>query len=60
VGFTFLQKKKSEKKKNWIHKVFRAREEEGEFQTLFGRLIDVKQKDFKYFGMSFSKVEILK
>jgi hypothetical protein len=34
VGFTFLQKKKSEKKRKlWVHKVFRAREEEGEFHT---------------------------
>jgi len=61
VGFTFLQKKKSEKKrKYWIHKVFRAREEEGEFHTLFGRLKDDRQKFFKYFRMSFSKFENLK
>jgi hypothetical protein len=30
-------------KKYWIHKMFRAREEEGEFHTLFGRLKDEKQ-----------------
>jgi len=40
--------------------VFRAREEEEEYHTLFGRLIDVKQTIFKYFGMSSSKVENLK
>jgi hypothetical protein len=37
VGFTFLQKKKSEKKeeiKYWIHEVFRAREEEGDSHTV--------------------------
>ena len=62
VGFTFLQKKKSEKKKRkyWIHKVFRAREEEGEFYTLFGRLKNDRQKFFKYFRMNFSKFENLK
>jgi len=64
VGFTFLQKKKSEKKKKKrkyrIHKVFRAREEEGEFHTLFGRLKDDRQKFFKYFRMSFLKFENLK
>ena len=62
VGFTFLQKKKSEKKKRkyWIHKVFRAREEEGKFHNLFGRLKDDRQKFFKYFRMSFSKFENLK
>jgi len=40
--------------------VFRAREEEGEFHTLFGRLKDVRQKFFKYFRVSFSKFENLK
>jgi len=40
--------------------VFRAREEEGEFHTLFGRLKDVRQKFFKYFRVSFSKSENLK
>ena len=40
--------------------MFRAREEEGEFQTLFGRLKDDRQKFFKYFRMSFSKFENLK
>jgi hypothetical protein len=50
VGFTFLWKKKSEKKKlkYWIHKEFRAREEEGELHTLFGRLKDDRQKFFKH------------
>jgi hypothetical protein len=40
--------------------VFRAREEEVEFHTLFGRLKDDMQKFFKYFRMSFSKFETLK
>ena len=31
------EKRKKEKRKYWIHKVFRAIEEEGEFHTLFGR-----------------------
>jgi len=36
---------KSEKKrKYWIHKEFRAREEEREFHILFGRLKDDRQK----------------
>jgi hypothetical protein len=61
VGFTFLQIIKSlKKRKYWIHKVFRAREEEGEFHTLLGRLKDDRQKFFKYFRMSFSKFETLK
>jgi hypothetical protein len=61
VGFTFLQKKKSEKKRKlWVHKVFRAREEEGEFHTLFGHLKGDRQKFCKYFRMSVSKFENLK
>jgi hypothetical protein len=40
--------------------VFRAREEEGDFPTLFGRLKDDRQKFFKYFEMSFSMSENLK
>jgi len=49
VGFTFLQKKREKKRKYWIHKVFRAREKEGEFHTVFGRLKDDRQQFFKYF-----------
>ena len=61
VNFTFLQKKKREKKrKYWIRKVFRVREEEGEFYTLFGSLKDNGQKFFKYFRMGSSKRENLK
>ena len=40
--------------------MFRAREEEGELHTLFGRLKDDRQKFFKYFRISFSKFENLK
>jgi len=58
VAFTFLQKKKREKKrKYWIHKVFRAREDLEEFQTLFGRLNDDRQQLLKYFRMSYLKLE---
>jgi hypothetical protein len=57
VGFTFLQKKRKNRKL-WVHKVFRAREEEGEFHT-FGRLKDDRQKFYKYFRMSVSKFETL-
>jgi hypothetical protein len=40
--------------------VFQAREDEGEFYTLFGRLKNDRQKFFKYFRMNFSKFENLK
>jgi hypothetical protein len=40
--------------------VFRVREEEGEFYTMFGSLKDNGQKLFKYFRMSSSKRENLK
>ena len=36
------EKRKKKKRKYWIH-VFRARESEGEFHTLFGRLKDNRQ-----------------
>jgi len=54
------RRKERKKRKYWIHKVFRAREEEGEFHTLFGRLKDGRQKFFKYFRTSFSKFENFK
>jgi hypothetical protein len=37
------EEKRGEKRKLCVHKVFRAREEEGEFHTLFGRLKDDRQ-----------------
>ena len=43
VGFTFVEEEKLKERKYWIHKVFRAREEEGEFHNLFGRLKDKRQ-----------------
>jgi hypothetical protein len=55
-----IEEKRKKNRKYWIHKVFRTREEEGEFHTLFGRLKDDGQKFFKYFRMSFSKFENLK
>jgi len=33
--YLLVEEEKRGRKKNWIHKVFRAREEEGEFHTLF-------------------------
>jgi hypothetical protein len=47
-------------RKYWIPNMFRAREETGEFQTLFGHLKADRQIIFKYFRMSFSKFENLK
>ena len=38
---------KKVKRTYWIHNVFRARENEGEFHTLFGRLKD-DRKNFSY------------
>ena len=58
--YLIAEEEKRKKRKYWIHKVFRAREEEGEFHTLFGRLKDDRQIFFKYFRMSFSKFENLK
>jgi hypothetical protein len=46
------RRRKAKKRNLWVHKVFRAREEEGEFHTLFGRLKDDRQKFYKYFRMS--------
>ena len=37
------KKRKKEKRKYWIHKVFRTKEEEGKFHTLFGRLKNDRQ-----------------
>jgi hypothetical protein len=51
--YILAEEEKRQKRKYWIHKVFRAREEEGEFHTLFGRLKDERQQFFKYFRMSF-------
>jgi hypothetical protein len=58
--YLLVEEEKQKKRKYWIHKVFQAREEEGEFQTLFGHLKDERQKFFKYFRMSFSKLENFK
>jgi hypothetical protein len=61
AGVTFFQKKGGEKKRKYlIHNVSRARLEEGEFHTTFGRVKDDRQKFFKYFKTSFSKFENLK
>jgi hypothetical protein len=36
--YLLAEEEKRKKRKLWVHKEFRAREEEGEFHTLFGRL----------------------
>jgi hypothetical protein len=54
------EEEKREKRKYWVNNVFRARGEEGEFQTLFGRLKDDRQKFFKHFRLGISKFENLK
>ena len=58
--YLLVEEEKRKKRKCWIHKLFRASEEEGEFHTLFGRLKDDRQIFFKYFRMLFSKFENLK
>jgi hypothetical protein len=57
--YLLAEEEKRKKGKLWVHKVFRAREEEGEFHTLLGRLNDDRQKFYKYFRMSVSKFEAL-
>jgi hypothetical protein len=44
VGLPSCRRRKAKRRKYWICKVFRAREEEGEFLTMFERLKDDKQK----------------
>ena len=58
--YLLVEEERRKKRKYWIHKAFRASEEEGEFHTLFGRLKDDRQNFFKYFRMLFSKFENLK
>jgi hypothetical protein len=43
-----LSEEERERRKYWIYNVFREREEEAEFHTLFGRLKDDRQKIFKF------------
>ena len=43
-----------------MHNMFWAKEEEGEFYSMFGRLKDNMQKFFKYFRMGVSKFENFK
>jgi hypothetical protein len=58
--YLLVEEEKRKKRKYWIDKVFRAREKEGEFHTLFGHLKDDRQILFKYFRISFLKFENLK
>ena len=47
--YLLVEEERRKKRKYLIHEVFRAREEEGEFHTLFGRLKDDMQKFFQIF-----------
>ena len=51
---------KQVRRKCWIHNVFSAKEEEGEYHILFGRLYDNRQKLFKCFKNDISKFENFK
>jgi hypothetical protein len=42
--YRLAEVEKRNKRKLWFYKVFRPREEEGEFHTLFGLLRDDRQK----------------
>jgi hypothetical protein len=57
--YLLSEEERRKKRKYWIYGTFRARQEEGEFYTLFGRLKD-DNFFFKYFRMFFSKFENLK
>ena len=50
-----FKKEKKTKRKYWVHDIFRARLNEGEFHTLFGRLQQDEQKFYKYYRMSSEK-----
>ena len=54
-----VRRRKVSKTKYWIHNVFWAKEEEGEFHTLFESFEETRQKFFKYFRMGVSKFEKL-
>jgi IS1 family transposase len=58
--YLLSEEEKREKRKYWIHNVFRARGGEKEFHTLFRRLKDDRQKFFKCFKMSISTFKNLK
>jgi hypothetical protein len=57
--YLLAEELKQKKRKMWVQKVFRARKEDGEFHTLFGRLKDDMQKFYRHFRMSVSKIEAL-
>jgi hypothetical protein len=52
--YLLLEEEKREKRKYWIHYVFRAREQEGEFHTLFGCLKD--DQNFEIFLNGYFKI----
>ena len=52
-AYLVLQEEKNRKKrKYWVHQLWRARDEEGEFHTIYSRLKDDQDKFFTYFRMS--------
>lgn len=55
----YEKRKKRKRREYWVHSIFRARLEEGEFHTLFKRLMNDEKKFYKYFRMSPGKFNIL-
>lgn len=55
--YLVLEEKRRKKrvKRYWIHNLFRARDEEGEFNTIFSRLKEDPEKFISYFRMSYLK-----
>lgn len=46
------EEKKAHKRKYWVHDIFRARLQEGEFHTLFNRLQEDERKFYMYYRMT--------
>lgn len=44
--------KRKRKRRYWVHSIFQARLEEGEFHTLFRRLQEDDRKFYKYYRMT--------
>lgn len=53
--FLVIEEEKRKKRRYWVHNLWKAREEEGEFHTIFSRLKDDQEKFIKYFRMSIPK-----
>lgn len=56
---TTKNEKKRKCRQYWVHDIFQARLEEGEFHTLFKRLVEDEKKFYKYFRMSPQKFNVL-